>query len=71
MGLWHVNDAREPCLPSIFMNNCVRGAAEMEGGGGTATRPRQKSPEHRAGMAEPPRPRVHMPVGMAPPVHPD
>lgn len=38
MGLWHVNDAREPCLPSIFMNNCVWGAVEMEGGG-TATRP--------------------------------
>lgn len=39
MGLWHVNDAREPCLPSIFMNNCVRGAVEMEGGGGTVVRP--------------------------------
>lgn len=39
MGLWHVNDAREPCLTSIFMNNCVRGAVEMGGGGGTAARP--------------------------------
>lgn len=38
MGLWHINDAREPCLPSIFMNNCVWGAVEI-GGGGTTTRP--------------------------------
>lgn len=35
VALWHVNDAREPCLASIFMNNCVRGMA----GGGAATRP--------------------------------
>lgn len=56
MGLWHVNDAREPCLPSIFMNNCVRGAVEMEGGGGgTATRPpkvsRARSLDGRAAEA--------------------
>lgn len=70
MGLWHVNDAREPCLLSIFMNNCVWGAVEMEGGGGNATRP-PKSPEHKAWMVELLRPRVHMPVGMGPPVHPD
>lgn len=38
MALWHVNDARKPCLPSIFMNNCVGGAVEMEGRE-TATRP--------------------------------
>lgn len=33
MALWHVNDARKPCLPSIFMNNCVRGAVELAGRG--------------------------------------
>ncbi len=52
LSLWHVNDAREPCLPSIFMNNCVRGAVEMEGGGGTVPHVRQKSPEHKVWMAE-------------------
>lgn len=39
---WHVNDARDPCLPSIFMNNCVRGSGRDGGdrrGGGAATRP--------------------------------
>lgn len=39
MGLWHINDAREPCLPSIFMNNCVWGAVEIGGGGETTARP--------------------------------
>lgn len=22
VGLWHINDSRKTCLPSIFMNNC-------------------------------------------------
>lgn len=70
MALWHVNDARKPCLPSIFMNNCVRGAVEMEGGGGTATRPPKVSRAQSlgGGTAEA---TSHMPVGAGPPVHPD
>lgn len=70
MGLWHVNDAREPLLPSIFMNNCVWGAVEKEGGGGTAARPpkvsRAQSLDGGAAEASSSHACRH-----GPPVHPD
>lgn len=70
---WHVNDARDPCLPSIFMNNCVRGSG-WDGGVWLGEGPphvHQKSPEHGAWVVKLPRPPVHMPAGTGPPVHPD
>lgn len=51
---WHVNDARNPCLPSIFMNNCVRGSGR-DGGvwwGEGLPHVHQKSPEHGAWVVE-------------------